>query len=70
MFLVLHCLLIYLYKVIHDICLYFLCFVKSRSYFILLVFSTHVFMCLLSVIRIYMLIQSCCYLHSQLINGS
>ena len=35
-----------------------------------LVFSTHVFMCLLSVTRIYRLIQSCYCLHWQLINSS
>ena len=33
-------------------------FVKSRIYFGLLVFSTHTFMCLLSVSGIYRLIQS------------
>ena len=51
------------YEVIHDICLLLNCFVKSRIYFLLLVFSTHAFMCLLSVTGIYRLIQSCCYLH-------
>ena len=45
------------YKVIHSICL-ILCFVKSRIYFVLLIFSTHAFMCLLNVSRIYRLIQS------------
>ena len=35
----------------------FLCFVKSRSYFGLLVFSTHAFMRLFSVLGIYRLIQ-------------
>ena len=40
------------YEVIHGICL-ILCFVKSRIYFVLLVFSTHAFMCLLSVSGIY-----------------
>ena len=70
MFLVSHCLLNYIYEVIHDICLYFLCYVKSRSFFILLVFSTHAFMCLLSVTGIYKLIQSCYCLHLKLINGS
>ena len=40
-------LLIYIYKVIHDI--FFCCCVKSRIY----LFSTHVLMCLLSVSRIY-----------------
>ena len=33
-------------------------------------FSTHAFMCLLSVTRIYKLIQSCCSLHLQLIDSS
>ena len=45
------------YEVIHGLCL-ILCFVKSRIYFVLLVFSTHAFMCLLSVSGIYRLIQS------------
>ena len=31
------------YEVIHDICLLFFCFVKSRIYFVLLVFSTRVY---------------------------
>ena len=50
------------YEVIHDICILFFYFVKSRIYFVLLVFSTHTFMCLLSVSRIYRFIQSCCCL--------
>ena len=41
------------YEIIHDICLLFYVFVKSRSYFVLLVFSTHAFICLLSVSGIY-----------------
>ena len=45
------------YEVIHGICL-ILCFVKSRIYFVLLLFSTHAFMCLLSVLGIYRLIHS------------
>ena len=45
------------YEVIHGICI-ILCFVKSRIYFVLLVFSTHAFICLLSVSGIYRLIQS------------
>ena len=45
------------YKVIHGICL-ILYFVKSRIYFVLLIFSTHAFMCLLNVSGIYRLIQS------------
>ena len=44
------------YEVIHGIHL-ILCFVKSRIYFVLLLFSTHVFMCLLSVSEIYRLIH-------------
>ena len=44
------------YEVIHGICL-ILCFVKLRIYFVLLVFSTHAFMCLLSASGIYRLIQ-------------
>ena len=43
------------YEVIPGVCL-ILCFVKSRIYFVLLVFSTHTFMCLLSVSGIYKLI--------------
>ena len=50
------------YEVIHGICL-ILCCVKSRIYFVLLVFFTHAFMRLLSVSGIYKLIQSCCCLH-------
>ena len=57
------------YEVIHSICL-ILCFVKSRIYCVLLVFSTYVFMCLLSVLGIYRLIQSCYCLHCQLIDSS
>ena len=45
------------YEVIHGICL-ILCFVKSRIYFVLLLFSTHAFTCLLSVSGIYRLIHS------------
>ena len=48
--------LIYIYEVIHDICLVVYDYVKLRIYFVLLVFSTHVFMCLLSVTGIYRLI--------------
>ena len=47
-----------------------LCYVKSRIYFVLLIFFTHAFMCLLSVTGIYRLIQSCCCLHLQLIDSS
>ena len=50
------------YEVIHGIYL-ILCFVKERIYFVLLVSSTHAFMCLLSVSGIYRLIQSCYCLH-------
>ena len=57
------------YEAIHSIFL-ILCFVKSRIYFVLLIFSTHAFMCLLSVLGIYRLIQSCCYLYWQLIDSS
>ena len=52
---VLHCLLVCIYEIIHDICLVVYDYVKSRIYFVLLVFSTHAFMCLLSVTRIYRL---------------
>ena len=47
-----------------------LCYVKSRIYFVLLVFSTYAFMCLLSVTGIYRLIQSYCCLQLQLIYSS
>ena len=70
MFLVSHCLLIYIYEVIHDICLVVYVYVKSRIYFVLLVFSTYAFICLLSVTGIYRLIQLCCCLHLQLIDDS
>ena len=66
----LHQLLIYIYEVIHDICLVVYAYVKSRIYFVLLVFFTHAFMCLLSVTGIYRLIQSCCCLQLQLIDSS
>ena len=47
------------------------CFVKSRIYFfVLLVFSTHAFMCLLSVSGIYRFIQLCYCLYWQLIDSS
>ena len=46
------------------------CEIKNFFFFFLLVFSTHAFICLLSVTRIYMLIQSCCCLHLQLIDSS
>ena len=41
MFLVSHCLLIYIYEVIHDICLVVDDYVKSRICFVLLIFPTH-----------------------------
>ena len=53
------------YEVIHDMCLYF-----QELILFLLIFSTHAFMCLLSVIGIYRLIQSCYCLHLQLIDSS
>ena len=49
---------------------FILCYVKSRSYFMLLVFSTHVFLCLLSISGIYRLIQLNCCLHLLLIDSS
>ena len=49
---------------------FILCYMKSRIYFVLLVFSTHAFMCLLNVTGIYRLIQSSCCLHLQLIDSS
>ena len=62
--------LIYIYEVIHDICLVVYVYVKSKIYFVSLVFSTHAFMCLLSVTGIYKLILSYCCLHLQLIDSS
>ena len=49
MFLVSHCLLIYIYG-LFMIYVFIVCYVKSRIYFCLLVFSTHAFMRLLSVL--------------------
>ena len=49
---------------------FILCYVKLRIYFVLLVFSTHAFMCLLSVTGIYRLVQLCCCLHLQLTDSS
>ena len=48
MFLVSYCLLIYIYE-LFMIFVFIVCYVKSRVCFCLLVFSTHAFMCLLSV---------------------
>ena len=48
MFLVSHCILIYIYE-LFMIYVFIVCYVKSRSYFVLLVFSIHAFMRLLSV---------------------
>ena len=72
LFLVSHCATLasdLYYEIIHDMS-FILCFVKSRMYLVLLVFSTHAFMCLLSVLGIYKLIQSCCCLYWQLIDSS
>ena len=69
LFLVSHWLLIYIYELL-MIYFFILCYAKSISYFVLFVFSTHTFMRLLSVSEIYRLIQSCCYLYLQLIDGS
>ena len=48
MFLVSHCLLIYIYE-LFMIYVFIVCYVKSRIYLFLLVFSTHAFMRLLSI---------------------
>ena len=48
MYLVSHCLLIYIYE-LFMIYVFIVYYMKSRSYFCLLVFSTHAFMRLLSV---------------------
>ena len=50
MFLVSHYLLIYIYELFMTY-VFIVCYVKSRIYFCLLVFSTHAFMRLLSVSR-------------------
>ena len=62
-------LLIYIYEVNHDICLVVYVYVKSIIYFVILVFSTHVFICFFNVTGIYRLIQSCYCLHLQLIDS-
>ena len=68
---VLHWLLIYIMRLFMIHVFYFLlCEIKNLSFFFLLVFSTHTFMCLLSVSGIYRFIQSCCYLYWQLIDSS
>ena len=56
--------------VIHDICILFFVLWNQEFILFLLVFSTHAFMCLLSITGIYRLIQSCCCLHWQLIDCS
>ena len=48
--------------VIHDICILFFVLWNQKFILFLLVFSTHAFMCLLSITGIYRLIQSCCCL--------
>ena len=58
------------YEVIHNICLLFSVLWNQEFTFVLLVFSTHAFICLLSVLGIYRLILSCCYLYWQLIDSS
>ena len=70
MFLVSHYLLIYIYEVIHDICLYFvLCEIKKLFMFYL--YFPHMHLCICLVFQeIYRLIQSCCCLHLQLIDSS
>ena len=57
-----------MFKVFYT--LFELSYVKSRIYFVLLVFFTHAFKYLLSVTEIYKLIRSCCCLHLQLIDSS
>ena len=62
-----HCLLIYIYELFIDICLYFvLCEIKNL--FCLLVFSTHAFRLVFQ--EIYRLIQLSCCLHLQLMDSS
>ena len=50
MFLVSHCLLIYIYE-LFMIYVFIVCYVKSRIYSVLFVFSTHALMCLLKCFR-------------------
>ena len=57
--------MIYIYIYIYY---FMLCEIKNLFCFIL--FSTHAFMCFLRVTGIYKLVQSCCYLHLQLIDSS
>ena len=51
------------YEVIHGICLLFYVLWNQEFYFVLLVFFTHAFICLLSVLGIYRFIQLYCCLH-------
>ena len=60
MFLVSHYLLIYIYE-LFMIYVFIMCYVKSRSYFCLLVFSTHAFMRLLSVYLFTCIFHTCIY---------
>ena len=69
MFLVSHCLLIYIYE-LFMIYVFIVCYVKSRSYFCLLVFFTHAFMRLLSVLGNRQVDSVVLYLHLKLIDSS
>ena len=65
-----HYLLIYIYELFIDSCLYCV-LVEIKNLFCLLVFSTHVVMHFCLVFQeIYMLIQLSYYLHLQLMNSS
>ena len=65
-----YCLLIYIYELFIDICLYFM-LSEIKNLFCLLVFSTHAVMHFVLVFHeIYRLIQLSCYLHLQLMDSS
>ena len=65
-----HWLFFYIMRFFMIYVFYFLfCEIKNLLLF-LLVFSTHAFMCLLSISGIYKFIQSCCCQHWQLIHSS
>ena len=64
------CLLVYIYELFIDICLYCVS-VEIKNLFCLLVFSTHEVMHFCLVFHeIYRLVQLSCYLHLQLMDSS
>ena len=65
-----NCLLIYIYELFIDICLYCV-LVEIKNLFYLLLFSTHAVMHFCLVFQeIYRSIQLSCYLHLQLMDSS